>query len=561
LRRVVHRGLLSLLAVLALPISGCRREPPSNVDRNRAPETYITRAPAESTLAYYRVRMYWGGSDPDGAIAYYEIAVTDSNEIPGEDLEEGTGYTRTLRTDSLFTLSADPPVEQQVMGHRLYVRAVDNEGKLDPTPALAYFVAINDYFPQVVFTGDSGHWIDGCGTARERVFTGHDTIGVEGSVRWTWTGFDQDQGGSVVGYVWKMASQTGYSGGGLGDTLAEITFPPNASRRQTLQVRAIDDGGLRSRDDFTQVVILNFDPITLVLDPADTLDGTPTRGLYFKSYEKVWPSGTTLPDSGNVRSVTILFTGYDDPRDKGACNGTGVHKYEARVASRDDKVGSPAGTPYSRVAADQPYPTINQNPFYNLPSGDHFILIRSVDDYGVVDSSPETVVVKINYSPYLTQFDARGSASPPESAINLLAVRNSSPSRPIDIQLAPGESLEVIVRGQDTHFPDPMNPPAPFEPDPLAAAYDSNYVVQPEIGIVNPLNGYRVFFDSLMEPGYEPADSTGVFAARLEVPRSAVYMLTADVQDKTNTNAVGRRSRVIRWVRVQFSTAAVVARP
>ena len=60
-------------------LSSCRREAPDNIDRNKAPETYITKAPAESTTTYYRVRFYWGGLDVDGQIAYYEIAVTDSN--------------------------------------------------------------------------------------------------------------------------------------------------------------------------------------------------------------------------------------------------------------------------------------------------------------------------------------------------------------------------------------------------------------------------------------------------------------------------------------------------
>ena len=140
--RVARSGLLLLFAAVAF-LASCRREAPANIDRNQAPETYIRRAPAESTLTYYRAHFYWSGSDADGQIAYYEIAVTDSNESPGDHVEEGTGYTRTLATDSVFVLAAGRPIEQQISGKRLYVRAVDNEGKLDPTPALAFFQAKN----------------------------------------------------------------------------------------------------------------------------------------------------------------------------------------------------------------------------------------------------------------------------------------------------------------------------------------------------------------------------------------------------------------------------------
>src|SRR5262249_20137896 len=149
--------------------SSCGRESSSNVDRDRAPETYLTRAPAESTLSYYRVHLYWNGEDPDGRIAYYEIAVTDSDEVPGQGVHKGTGYTLTLKTDSLFTLRADPPIDQQILGHRFYVRAVDAEGKADPSPAMTYFLARDDNYPEVVFPrGSYATWSEACGKTYRR---------------------------------------------------------------------------------------------------------------------------------------------------------------------------------------------------------------------------------------------------------------------------------------------------------------------------------------------------------------------------------------------------------
>ena len=241
--RVARSGLVFIAAAAVfIGISSCRREAPDNVDRNRPPETYITKAPAESTLSYYRIHFYWGGADPDGDIAYYEVAVTDSNRIPGQDTDEGTGYTRTLATDSLFTLAASPPVEQQIIGKRLYVRAIDNEGKFDPTPARAYFQSRNDCYPVVVFNPGRATWIDKCGQLRERMLLSSnesaptDTVGIGADLCWNWGGADCDPDGYVIGYEYKLGSQPRYQGGTLADTSYCLKLSSTASRVQILQL-------------------------------------------------------------------------------------------------------------------------------------------------------------------------------------------------------------------------------------------------------------------------------------------------------------------------------------
>ena len=530
-------------------MSSCRREPPSNVDRNKAPETYVTRAPAESSLAYYRVHFYWTGGDPDGDIAYYEIAVTDSNEVPGQDLEEGTGYTRTHSTDSLFIMAADPPITQQILGKRFYVRAVDNEGKLDPTPALAYFVAKNDCYPQVLFHGGSGAWTDKCDNPLVRLFNGvTDTVGAGTCARWTWGGSDCDAFGFIKGYKWKMSSQTAYRGGTLADTLAEVCFPLNASRRQILQVRAIDDGGLESIDDFTQTVIVNFDPITLIVHPTETTpEGLPKRAAFFRDRVNSidYPSGTTLPDDDTYQ-VEVRYTGYDDPRDsQGACNEPGVHRYQTRILFREDSFGTPGGSPFRELNNNLPYPDVNIAEYNGLGSGDHFILIRAQDDNLVVDSTPETVLVKVNYPPYMIKLEAHPDGRP---AIDLLNIRNTSPSNPIDIQLAENETLLVVAKGRDLHFVNPAN-----DPEGLAALYDSSHVVGDETGLLDVFNGYRVFIDSAIVPGYEPIpgfNPANDFEAELLFPQPGIYAIVADVKDKTNSNPEGRRGRIVRYIRI-----------
>jgi hypothetical protein len=481
------------------------------------------------------------------------VAVTDSNRIPGQDVEEGTGYTRTLATDSLFTLAASPPVEQQIIGKRLYVRAVDNEGKFDPTPARAYFQSRNDCYPIVEFRTGRGNWVDKCGMVRERPLDSNDanaptdTVGAGATICWSWGGSDCDVDGFITGYEYKLGSQPRYQGGTLADTSYCVTLSPSASRVQLLQVRAIDDGGLRSSDDFTQSVVVNFDPVTLVVRPPDdSTDVVPHPARVFQWNALTYPSGTTLPD--NRHSVTIYFTGLDDPRDlQPSCLSNGLSRYQTRRGFRDDvnpnliNGGNFTNPPWEDVQPRDAYPTINQQQYNQLGSGDHLIMLRAIDVNQIVDSTPESIMVKVNYKPYLTLLTARPSLSPPESAVDLLA---RSADETIEFTFLPGDTtLVVTALGSDVHRPPPLTDP-----------FDPNVVIAGETGILAP-NGYRVFLrTSPIEPSYEMTPSGGnPFVQLIDVGDGAgSYTLAADVRDQTsfNDSQRGRENRYLRHIRI-----------
>ncbi len=558
--RVARSGLLLLFAAVAFLVS-CRREAPSNIDRNQAPETYIRRAPAESTLTYYRAHFYWSGADPDGQIAYYEIAVTDSNEAPGDRLEEGSGYTRTLASDSVFVLASGRPIEQQIQGKRLYVRAVDNEGKVDPTPARAFFQARNDYYPEVLFNPGIGGWTTKCQTPFERVLTSTnrneptDTLGVGATVTWTWSGRDRDPQGFITGFVYKLESQPLFRGGTLADTTITITFPRNAARRQVLTVRAIDDGGLRSSTDFTASVVLNFDPLTFTVVPPEDVNNPPAVprfGRVFRQGVQVYPSGTTLPDR-RYDDIDIFFTGLDDPRDAGdVCDNAGIKRYQGRTLYREDSDLSAGGQPFFDLQATAAYPTVNMRTEFQKGSGDWIFLTRAVDDLNVFDSTPETLVVGVNYRPYIVEFTARAQTTAPSGAINLLG---QSPNAEPVIRLSKGEALVVTLKGSDYHKVSParsgMGPQ-----DSLAFLYDTNQVVGDETNTgLHPNEAYRVYVIETepFPPGFDPAPAGDApYTVLLDFPASGVYTLNAGVRDRTVTAPNGRTGTQIRKVRIQF---------
>ena len=164
--------LLCLLATLAGV--GCRKALAPNVDRNKAPETWITAAPFDTiTLKKppgkgspdlpvigsipIRFHVYWAGGDQDGAVVGYYWAVTETlplpapgdtrpPSLPGPRFGE---YHYTTRTDTtfIFNVAEDIPDRQ----HAFFIYAVDDQGKPDPTPARFVFNALDRFPPLPVY--------------------------------------------------------------------------------------------------------------------------------------------------------------------------------------------------------------------------------------------------------------------------------------------------------------------------------------------------------------------------------------------------------------------------
>ncbi|MBM4116479.1 hypothetical protein FJ251_01875 [bacterium] len=167
------RSALLVAAGVALAAGlGCRRELPELFDRNKAPETYVTAAPVESLFDGFRVNLSWYGLDPDGEIAYFLWAWTDSSrayfsawnpENRAEDriLREGLfdATHLTTRNDSLFTIQANDNggTSRDVTFN---ITAVDDQGKRDPVPARLYFFGSVDSRPQVIWLQEPPDTLD-----------------------------------------------------------------------------------------------------------------------------------------------------------------------------------------------------------------------------------------------------------------------------------------------------------------------------------------------------------------------------------------------------------------
>lgn len=390
---VASVALLFYAVAVGLLAPGCREETVLPIDRNLAPETVLTSAPGDSQTTFYRVRLFWHGTDADGEISGFEWAVTES--LPDIQAIE---YRFTERTDSTFNFQVES--NREVLGHRFYVRAIDNEGKRDPSPAYTFFAARNNCVPLAKFTTAVG--IGPLGERRPITSTDlrtpTDTIPAGWSVRFGWTGEDcdvavnEDGGidsvGHVVSFSYHLAPlQLNDIFSSLSDTTASYDASRLRSAIYTMFVRAVDDAGFAGLDPAVRTFVWNRDPITrfrrVLLDGAiDSTRGYLADTTEFKPGDYVAiADGDTLPIIPGGVSVQAVV----DAIDPDAPDGSGrVATVQARLV-RDSAQWQDLGLEERQF--DQS----------GVNSGDYYLMARSIDGYGRNDGTPDTLRVHVNH--------------------------------------------------------------------------------------------------------------------------------------------------------------------
>src|SRR5688572_354867 len=293
-------GLFAVLIGLILVTgSGCRELSTENTDRNRAPETYLSAAPVDSvsggglTRVAHRYRAQWAGADIDGEVVGFFVAVVettlDENSRPYRlPPPIPSQYKFTTSRDSLFIFSILEGAGSDRQ-HAFYVYAVDNQGRVDPTPAVTHFVARDENLPGIRFLR-----AEGTGTIYEFGPGGslvardinvllrdgtevpphapYDTIQTGGAAYFAWKGEDKDFGSYITGYLYKLV-ENGLGRGDSTSTSAEYGtgFGPSPGPipigRNTFRVRAIDEAGGTTQPDSVRQFYVNFSPDTWFAGP------------------------------------------------------------------------------------------------------------------------------------------------------------------------------------------------------------------------------------------------------------------------------------------------------
>ena len=284
---------------------GCRKPLTPNVDRNLAPETWITAAPMDTItlrdangkvipppdptvhVIPVRFHMYWAGSDPDGAVVGYYYAVTETTAVP----EPGTSrlpelpgpkprdYHYTTHTDTafIFNVTEGSPDRQ----HAFYLFAVDDRGKADPTPARFMFTAIDKYPACPVFERDSTYAagtiyvVEGGVLTPKRDFKlltdpsiprtlARDSAAVNASLHFQWTVRLGIAGSFVRKYCWRLEESD--FGCNEDPSLRSVTYAgPFSAGTKVFTLRVVDEA--QGVCDSTRRFVLNYMPDTWFAGP------------------------------------------------------------------------------------------------------------------------------------------------------------------------------------------------------------------------------------------------------------------------------------------------------
>jgi hypothetical protein len=142
-------------AVFLLMAAGSLFDACSELDKtyleNEPPTVWLSGAPPEGSVESYTVKMFWGGWDPDGEIAYYEYCITD-NAGGAFDPADTTGddsWGKVYSNDSTFTFTADVLADSNTSSmkaeftrsHTFFIRSVDTQGLASERPAYRSFTS------------------------------------------------------------------------------------------------------------------------------------------------------------------------------------------------------------------------------------------------------------------------------------------------------------------------------------------------------------------------------------------------------------------------------------
>jgi hypothetical protein len=232
-------------AVLAAAGCGTRK---NTLGPDLPPETSVYIQGPIDTVSH-RVHLYWFGSDPDGDVVAYQMRFVPRMGNPNPQWETVYCGRPGRCTDSVFTLFTG---DSALIHSQFEIRAMDDKGQVDPTPAIQRFV-LSNLAPRVHITNplrvvDSSY----------------------ASVTVAWEVDDPDGGGPGLRYrLWLNGNEAGYD-----STIENLFTVPSPrfleggtykSGLRTLYLQAVDDGGRSGPLDSTTWFVRAPSP---VLDPV-----------------------------------------------------------------------------------------------------------------------------------------------------------------------------------------------------------------------------------------------------------------------------------------------------
>lgn len=492
MRRFDCRKIAGILvpAALALVIlvPACRREP-EPLDRNRAPKTFLTVAPPETSNAEYRVHMFWHGEDQDGVVERFIWYRSDTLRTLRPDLDpqmelldwnpamRRADYikgTLTTRTDTVLIFTGfDAASGAKLKRQAFHIAAIDDGGKIDPNPARIQFFAEVKCVPEVEF------WYESETIPRKRYRAAAlDTISMFEPFQIGFIGTTCNN--YITGYQWNYRGRTypDYDGDGRPDWYIPTTAPPETvevmiPNRDALALpsgvfnfRAVarDEAGALSEADLASGegvfrLVVNRDPDTKILFGENIFfrrDGV--RDSTTINFSRTRPD--TLPYNSLLR---VHYAGWDDPRDSLQDTNPPLpirfqFKFERWGAGLSGGSASyrPGWLPDVRAentncAADEDSTT------FRIGSYDYLFLAKAFDEQYRADGTPDTIAFVGNFKPTITMIAVAFDSTPFLPAPRLRRIDTDTLYIAINQQ-------SLMPRG-DTLIAFNANDPAYYNPD------------------------------------------------------------------------------------------------
>lgn len=173
--------------IAGLVLLGACDTPTSPPNENNPPNTTLANIPVEFDTLFALTTLHWDGEDDDGYVARYEYRYTTRHLFAGDSVT--TEWQETDQTSLTIAFESSDDMNEQVF----QVRAVDNAGAVDPTPAAKRFYTRKTIFPETEIVAPS---------------RGQTFFVLEATTDW-WQGIPltftaRDADGAVVEYGWAV---------------------------------------------------------------------------------------------------------------------------------------------------------------------------------------------------------------------------------------------------------------------------------------------------------------------------------------------------------------------
>ncbi len=164
-------------------------EKPTDPNPNDPPNTTVANIPSDGDTLFALQTLYWDGEDNDGYVKGYQYRYITHRLIQGDSVVQEWKYTEQTSLTVAF-LSDDDLNKQE-----FEVRAIDNTGAVDPSPAVKLFYTQRTYFPVTTVETPSNN---------EKYFAQDQTSDWWQGIKLIYSARDPDEEGGIVEYAWSV---------------------------------------------------------------------------------------------------------------------------------------------------------------------------------------------------------------------------------------------------------------------------------------------------------------------------------------------------------------------